>query len=41
MFCILWVNMRHKKPEADESERDIVFETVEEALAVKKKHISR
>ncbi len=31
--------MRTKKPKADESKRDIVFETVEEALVTKKKHI--
>jgi hypothetical protein len=31
------VNMRNKKSRADESKRDIVFETVEEALVTKKK----
>jgi hypothetical protein len=30
--------MRNKKPRNDESKRDVVFETVEEALVTKKKN---
>jgi hypothetical protein len=33
------VNMRNKKPRADKSKKDTVFETVEEDLVTKKKKI--